>query len=27
VGEERAFADPHGSLAAVAERVARTWAR
>jgi glycerate kinase len=27
VGVERAFADPHGSLAAVAERVARTWAR
>ncbi|TCC05572.1 glycerate kinase [Kribbella soli] len=27
VGEEQAFADPHGSLAAVAERVARTWAR
>jgi glycerate 2-kinase len=27
VGEERAFADPRGSLAAVAERVARTWAR
>jgi glycerate kinase len=27
VGEERAFADPHGSLAAAAERVARTWAR
>lgn len=27
VGEERAFADPHGSLAAVAERVAKTWAR
>jgi glycerate kinase len=27
VGEERAFADPHGSLAAVAERVARTWVR
>jgi glycerate kinase len=27
VGEERAFADPHGSLATVAERVARTWAR
>jgi glycerate 2-kinase len=26
VGEERALADPHGSLAAVAERVARTWA-
>jgi glycerate kinase len=25
VGEERAFADPHGSLAAVAERVARSW--
>lgn len=25
VGEERALADPHGSLAAVAERVARTW--
>lgn len=27
VGEERAFAAPHASLAAVAERVARTWAR
>jgi glycerate kinase len=27
VGEAQAFADPHGSLAAVAERVARTWAR
>ncbi len=27
VGEERAFADPHGSLAAVAERVARSWVR
>ena len=27
VGEDQAFADPHGSLAAVAERVARTWAR
>ncbi|WP_433021680.1 glycerate kinase family protein [Kribbella sp. CA-294648] len=27
VGEERAFADPHGSLATVAERVAKTWAR
>ncbi|MFF0271219.1 glycerate kinase [Kribbella sp. NPDC004536] len=27
VGEEQAFADPHGSLATVAERVARTWAR
>jgi glycerate 2-kinase len=27
VGEERAFADPHGSLALVAERVARTWVR
>ncbi|MGZ0146802.1 glycerate kinase family protein [Kribbella sp. WER1] len=27
VGEEQAFADPHGSLAVVAERVARTWAR
>lgn len=27
VGEERAFADPAGSLATVAERVARTWSR
>jgi glycerate 2-kinase len=27
VGEAKAFADPHGSLAAVAERVAKTWAR
>jgi glycerate kinase len=27
VGKERAFADPHGSLATVAERVAKTWAR
>lgn len=27
VGEERAFADPHSSLATVAERVAKTWAR
>ena len=27
VGEDQAFADPHGSLATVAERVARTWAR
>jgi glycerate kinase len=27
VGEEKAFADPHGSLATVAERVAKTWAR
>jgi glycerate kinase len=27
VGEERAFADPAGSLAALAERVARTWSR
>jgi glycerate 2-kinase len=27
VGEERAFADPAGSLADLAERVARTWAR
>lgn len=27
VGEERAFADPHGALAALAERVARTWSR
>jgi glycerate kinase len=27
VGEEQAFADPHGSLATVAERVARTWSR
>lgn len=25
VGEERSFADPHGSLAALAERVARSW--
>jgi glycerate 2-kinase len=25
VGEERAFADPRGSLADVAARVARTW--
>lgn len=27
VGEERAFADPAGSLSEVAERVARTWSR
>ncbi len=27
VGEERAFADPAGSLSALAERVARTWSR
>ncbi len=27
VGEERAFGDPAGSLAALAERVARTWSR
>ncbi|MCD4524918.1 glycerate kinase [Nocardioides sp. cx-173] len=27
VGEERAFADPAGSLEALAERVARTWSR
>ena len=27
VGEERAFADPSGSLAALAERTARTWSR
>ncbi|WP_134738712.1 glycerate kinase [Nocardioides sp. 503] len=27
VGEERAFTDPAGSLAALAERVARTWSR
>ena len=27
VGEERAFADPQGSLATVAERVARSWVR
>jgi glycerate kinase len=27
VGEEQAFADPQGSLALVAERVARTWVR
>lgn len=27
VGEERAFADPAGSLATLAERVARTWSR
>ena len=27
VGREQAFADPHGSLAAMAERVARSWAR
>lgn len=27
VGEERAFADPTGSLAALAERTARTWSR
>lgn len=27
VGEERAFADPAGALAALAERVARTWSR
>lgn len=26
-GEERAFADPHGALADLAERVARTWSR
>ncbi len=25
VGEERSFADPHGALAELAERVARTW--
>jgi glycerate kinase len=25
VGEERSFSDPAGSLAALAERVARTW--
>ncbi|MBA3783317.1 MAG: glycerate kinase, partial [Nocardioides sp.] len=25
VGEERSFADPHGALADLAERVARTW--
>lgn len=27
VGEERAFADPAGALAALAQRVARTWSR
>jgi len=27
VGKERAFADPAGALADVAERVARTWSR
>ena len=27
VGEERAFADPAGSLSRLAERVARTWSR
>jgi glycerate kinase len=27
VGEEASFADPAGSLAALAERVARTWTR
>ncbi|UMG92034.1 glycerate kinase [Nocardioides sp. TF02-7] len=27
VGEERAYADPAGSLAALAQRVARTWSR
>jgi glycerate 2-kinase len=27
VGEAAAFADPHGSLSALAERVARTWSR
>ena len=27
VGEERSFADPAGSLAALAERTARTWSR
>ena len=27
VGEEAAFADPAGSLATVAERVARSWSR
>ena len=27
VGEERAFADPAGALADLAERVARTWSR
>ena len=27
VGEERAFVDPAGSLADLAERVARTWSR
>ncbi len=27
VGDERAFSDPAGSLAALAERVARTWSR
>ena len=27
VGEERSFADPHGSLAALAERVARSWSQ
>jgi glycerate kinase len=27
VGEERSFADPAGSLAALAQRVARSWSR
>ena len=27
VGEERAFADPSGALAELAERTARTWSR
>ncbi len=27
VGEERAFDDPSGSLALLAERTARTWSR
>ena len=27
VGEERAFADPAGALADLAERTARTWSR
>ena len=27
VGEEASFADPAGSLAALAERTARTWSR
>ena len=27
VGEERSFADPAGSLADLAERVARSWSR